>query len=253
MTNEHEAKVKTTKTITEILRVIQKNSGLTASEIANELNMANSSVHDHVKTLLHEGYLVESDHKYDISLKFLDHGVYAKNNIKVCSIAQPILQQLAEETGEAVWLIVEEHGQAVYIDKAIGENAVPTTGRIGHRTYLHCLSGGKCILAEFDSVRLEQVIARHGLSPQTKHTISSEEELRIELDKVRDQGFAYNDGEEVEGVRAVGTAIVCHGSVIGAISVSGPATRLKESWYRDDLPELIIDAANTIQLKMEYD
>lgn len=58
-----------------------------------------------------------------------------------------MLEQLAEESGAAVWLMVEEGGKAVYLAQEFGEQAIETHERLGKHEYMHCLAAGKAMLA----------------------------------------------------------------------------------------------------------
>lgn len=244
--------VKTADTVFDIIEVIQELDGCTVTELASTLDIAKSTAHTYLSTLVQKEYLRKEDSVYHLSLKFLDHGMYALRNDKVASVARPTLEQTAEETGEVVWLIVEEHGRAVYVDRAKGEKAVQTSGRRGLRTHLHFLAAGKCILANMDEDEVTQIIDRHGLPAQTENTITEREALFEELQRVRESGYAYNNAEEVSGVCAIGAPIMQNGTVYAGISVPGPTARLQDKEYDRKIRKAVGEAANTIELNLEY-
>lgn len=67
-----------------------------------------------------------------------------------------------------------------------------------------------------------------------------------------DRGYAFNDEEEITGLRAVGAPVhASQGDVIGGISVSGPLSRIQEDRFREELPELVVEAANVIELNID--
>lgn len=61
------------------------------------------------------------------------------------------------------------------------------------------------------------------LEKKTDNTIADPDSLRKELEKVRAQGFAYDDEENTIGVRCVGVPLVSsvNYKLLGAISISG--------------------------------
>jgi len=220
------------------------------TEITEALDVPTSTAHDYLSTLHGLEYLVKSGGKYDLGLRLLDHGIAARDRHPIAREGKSTVEQLAAATGEAAWLVTEEHGRAVYLDYALGEHAVQTHARIGTRSHLHYLASGKAILAHLSDERVEAIVDRHGLAQQTEHTVDSREALRAELDATRERGYALNDQENVEGARAVGKAIVVDGDVVGAISVVGPANRMTDQQLEDGIVDQILGAANELELKL---
>lgn len=97
---------------------------------------------------------------------------------------------------------------------------------VGSSSECHCSSVGKCLLAFGQDVDLS-VYESHPLTVYTEYTISSLEQLKEELDDVREKGYAI-DREELElGLTCIGAPILDHsGHAIAAISLSGPKSRM---------------------------
>jgi DNA-binding IclR family transcriptional regulator len=93
-------------------------------------------------------------------------------------------------------------------------------------------------------------VEARGLEQRTDRTIGSLEELLRELETTRERGYAVNDEEAVKGARAVGTAIVVDGSVVGAISIVGPANRMTDRQLEDGIVDHVLGAANELELKL---
>ncbi|QCS44708.1 IclR family transcriptional regulator [Natrinema versiforme] len=244
--------VKTADTLFDIIEKVQKLDGCTVTELANNLDIAKSTAHTYLSTLEQKEYITKDGNTYNLSLKFLDHGMHTLTNHKVASASRPSLKQTAEETGELVWLIVEEHGRAVYLDRAKGDKAVQTNGRRGLRTYLHVLAAGKAILAHMDDKEMREVIDRHGLPAQTENTITNRETLFRELERARERGYAYNNAEEVNGVRAIGAPIIQNGTVYGGVSIAGPIARFQDDEYDRKMRKAVEEVTNTIELDLQY-
>jgi DNA-binding IclR family transcriptional regulator len=165
-------------------------------------------------------------------------------------LGRSTIEQLAATTGEAVWLVTEESGYGVYLDYALGEQAVQTYARIGTRSPLHCLASGKSILAHLPEERVTEIVERRGLEQRTEHTVGSLEELLDELEVTRERGYAMNDEEAISGTRAVGTAIVVDDAVVGAISTVGPANRMTDRQLDEGIIDHVLGAANELELKL---
>ena len=95
---------------------------------------------------------------------------------------------------------------------------------------------------------MERIVDEYGLEEMTDNTITDRDALFDELDATRERGYSLNDQEEVEGVRAVGAPVRDRtGRVLGAVSVSGPVSRMQEERFREDLPEKVKNTTNVIE------
>lgn len=215
--------------------------------------MAKSTVHSHLATLSTLEYVVKEDTTYKLSLKFLNHGMRAGDNQPLTKVAQPVVKQLSVDTGEVSWIIVEEHGKAVSLLKETGKNAVKTRGHVGKRATMHDIATGKAILAHLPDSRVENIIDTYGLPERSDNTITDEETLRRELESVRERGYAVNKGETTAKVWAMASPIIQEDTVYGSIGVAGPKHRMSGDRFTDSIPTMILEAAETVELELEYE
>lgn len=244
--------VKSGAKLLHIITLLKEHDGLRVSELADILDASKGSVHRYLKTLHECGYATKSEGVYRISLRFLDYGIYRQQRIQIYRIARPKVEALAEDVDERAWCHVEEQGQGVFVHGAVGENAVATDARVGRHAPLHTTSGGKAILAELPDSRVDEIIRRHGLPQRTDRTVTSRERLFDELAEIREQGYALNFEESIDGLHAVGAAIMGEDGVRGAISVSGAAHRMPESRCRDDIADRVLAATNEVELDLVH-
>jgi len=238
----------------DIIELLFETGGMTTSEIADELDLANSTVHEYLKTCEQREYVRKKpDGTYILSLKFLDIGEVVRQLNPVYKTAKKPLSRIANKTGEVAWLYTEEHGYAVPLDAKRGQQGVQVLGRIGNRKPMHHISAGKAMLAEMPRERVESILEKHSLRGATENTITDRETLFETLETIQQQGHAFNDGEEVEGIRAVGMAIVTNDNIQAALSVSGPSNRVQGERFREELPEILSGAVNEIELKLTYE
>lgn len=246
--------IKSADRVFDIIKILFERGDTTTSELAEELDLATSTVHEYLKTCERREYVIKNpDGTYTLSLKFLDLGEKAREWNPVYKTAKQPLARIADETGEVAWLYTEEHGYAVPLDVEKGQRGVQVVGRIGNRKPMHHISAGKAILAEMPRDRVESILDRHGLAGSTSNTLTDRESLFETLETIRERGYALNDGEEVEGIRAVGMAIVTDSEIHGALSVSGPSNRVRGDRLRQELPEILSGAVNEVELKLTYE
>jgi DNA-binding IclR family transcriptional regulator len=245
--------IKSANKVFDIIKLLFESGEMTTNEIAEEMDLANSTVHEYLSTFEHREYVTKTDTgTYRLSLKFLDLGQKVRQSHSIYQTAKPPLRRIADETGEVAWLYTEEHGYAVPLDAVKGQQGVQVVGRIGNRKPMHRISAGKAMLAEMPRDRVEEIIDRHGLPGATSDTITDRETLFDTLDGIRERGYAFNDSEEIDGIRAVGMAIVTDEEIHGALSVSGPSNRIRGDRFREELPEVISGAVNEVELKLTY-
>lgn len=245
--------VQTSKRTLALIEKLMKQGSCGVTELASELDMGKSAVHNHLTTLQESGYVLKHDDEYQLGLKFLDVGGYVRKSMEFYQIAEPEVKSLAADTGELANLMVEEQGMGVYLMRSKGEKAVDLDTYAGHRTHMHATALGKAILANLSDERVEQIIDRHGLEEKTPQTIGTRDELFTELDEIRDRGYAIDDGERLEGLRCI-AAPVKHssGEVLGSVSVSAPASRFSDEDLHGDPAERVLSAANVIELNINY-
>lgn len=233
----------------EIIEKLEEFGSMGVSELAGELSTSKSTVYTHLNTLLQNGYVVkESDGLYRLSCQFLRIGGMVRNRIPLFHQAKDEVDRLAGETGERTNLVIEEQGWTTCIYSVNPENSTDLSMSLGERRYLHATASGKAILAHFPSDRVAEIVERHGLPAFTDQTITSREQLERELETIRETGIAIDDEENIEGLCCIGAPIVVEDTVLGSISISGPARRFNDQTRSEALREAVRDAANVVQI-----
>jgi DNA-binding IclR family transcriptional regulator len=237
-----------------IIDAIQSLDGAGITELADQLDISKGTVHTHLTTLNENGFVVKNGTTYWPSLRFLDIGEDIKNRRRLYQVATAEIDDLAAATDTRVQISVEEFGVLVVLAIAQSEHAIEAPTRVGKRDYLHCIASGKAILAHLPHERVEEIIDSHGLPARTPNTITDPDELFDELERVREDGIAFNDEEKIEGLRAVGAAIRSDtGEVLGSISASGPTSGMKGERFRKEIPEAVSNVANTTELNIRVE
>ncbi|WP_123622466.1 IclR family transcriptional regulator [Halorubrum sp. CSM-61] len=245
--------VRTAETMFDIVRRLVDDDGASLAELASELDYAKSTVHRHLHTLEGLGYVVHRDDGYHVGLRFLEVGVTARSSYRGYDLVRRKVEEIAEVTGERAQFFVEEHGKAVYLSRAVGDQAVRTDPGIGSRIPLYAASAGKAILAELPEPELSDMFERISFDPVTKYTITDPEELRAEIEAGRERGYYFNREESLRGTHAVGVAICGpDDDVIGGLSVTGPSHRLNGERLESELPDLLLGAANELELNIAH-
>jgi len=149
---------------------------------------------------------------------------------RLARIAQPHLDRLGELTRETVNLALPGVHAVEQISQVDSKFLLGSVNWIGQAVPFHCSALGKVFLAygvaDLPPGRLER---------RAERTITTRERLEFDLQMVRQRSYAVADSELEPGLVAVAAPIFNHsGSVVAAISVSGPSARLN----RERIPEV---------------
>ena len=224
-----------------VLEILARSGGAGVSEVASELGVHKSTAFRLLAALEERG-LVEQNHgrgRYQLGFGILRLASAIPARLDLVQQARPVLDELAADLGETVNLAVLRKHYAVNVDQARGPAAVAAQNWVGELTPVHATSSGKVLLAHLPDARRAEILDRAGLPRLTAATITSREALEESLAKVRVDGYAATFEELEVGLNAVSVPVCDHRStVVGAVSVSGPAYRLDSARIDDLLPEL---------------
>jgi DNA-binding IclR family transcriptional regulator len=242
--------VKTTQTMCKIVDRLLELNGARFTTLVDDLGIAQSTLHDHLQTMVSLGLLVKRGHEYRVSTRFLDIGEGIRRQRRVYRAARDEVQKLAAETGEHATLMIEEDGQGVLLDVQKGESAVDINAYPGRRLPLPSHAPGKVLLAYLPEKRIEQILDEHGLPQYTEQTITDRERLWTELEQIRERDYAIDDEELINGVRAISVPIRSREQTWGAITIGGPTNRMQNEFFETDLLESLMQATNVIELNL---
>lgn len=247
------ASVGATETSFAIIERLAEHEETGVSELATALGVSKSTVHNHLQTLRALGYVIKSGDQYRLSLRFLGLGDRARQRHELYYVAKPEADSLVDAVGERVQVMVEESGVGIYIYQSLADQAIRTDSHIGTTVPLHATSVGKAYLAHLADDKQEEVLDVLTFEDETPHTLTDRAALESELAEIADRGYAFNEEERTIGMRAVGAPILSDDDrVLGAISVSGPKTRMNGTWFREEVPDMVSQSARVIGIKATY-
>ena len=226
-----------------------------ASEIALHLGISRTRAFRILKTLERRGFIASDPetHTYGLGLKFLQVASQLRKRIRLRDVAEPVLLQLANETGDVALLMVRIGSKAATVNSYRGGQRVQVEVSIGVPTPLHIGAAPRILLAGLPDAERDRLIEDMDLPRYTEHTITNRDTLRRRLEEFREQGYAVGDEDYYSGEFSVGAPVRDEtGQVIGAISVTAPKDRDSPE-RRSSLIRLVVAAANRISERMGYE
>jgi DNA-binding IclR family transcriptional regulator len=93
-----------------------------------------------------------------------------------------------------------------------------------------------------------------GLDRLTDNTITDPDELRTELQTSRERGYAVNDQEHMDGLRAVALPVSTAAEyLLGSLAIFGPTSRFKDEFVQEELPGVLQDKPSEVKVRLAYD
>jgi DNA-binding IclR family transcriptional regulator len=227
--------------------------GLSLAECASVLGYSKPTTHRILRTLARRGFLQIDEERgvYTLGLTLLRLGMDFLDQLDLRREARPVLEELADSTGETVHLGVLHGAEVVYIEKVDGRHAVRMFSRLGHSMPAASTGVGKAILAFLSPEDLEAALPDR-IERRTTRTITSRAALLTHLAEIRDRGYSTDDVENEEGIRCVGAPIFDHHrTVCAAISIAGPEGRITPELF-PELGERVREAALRISTRIGY-
>lgn len=219
------------------------------TQAAEQLGLTKSTASRLLAALAREGFLTRDSPRgpYAVGQRAYAVGVVYLLGLDVRQAALPVLEEVAFNLRETVYLGALGDGAAVYIDKILSPLALRVDSYLGVSVPLHATALGKALLAWQPQEYVEGVMSR-GLQPLTAQTITDPAVLRRELERIRVEGYATDFEEYEEGLHCVGLPIRdASGNVPWAFSVAGPSIRLTREVIQANGPRLRLVAEQISQ------
>lgn len=213
-----------------ILELFQKSNCAEygVKEIADELQLNKSTAFGLINTLTNLGYLQQNleNQKYALSLKLLCFSNTIKLQNSIIRTVHPFLERLSQKYGETAHCAIEYNDGVIYIDKVQVTDSLYISTQIGTRNDLHCTGVGKCILAYMPQDSQERVLSSN-LKTMTYNTITNSEQLRAEIQRIRENGYALDHEEIIVGLSCVAVPVFSGPNEVAfSISVSGMTSHI---------------------------
>lgn len=201
---------------------------LTARDVATELDLNNVTAHRFLHSLEAVGALVPvSRGTYRLGHLFVDLARRVTSHKVLSDAVQPILDWIVDTINEGTMATIFEGNDVICLATALPRRHLFVDIRPGMRLEAHCTAHGKVWLANLDEKTLARALEQMPFAALTERTITNPATLERELDAVRTQGYAINDGEREEGLRTVAIPVYGRdGGILTSLSVYGPTSRM---------------------------
>jgi len=203
----------------------------TFSAIAKATGLTRPTAHRLIGALEDHGLLFHvGGFGYALGPRLLGLAATAMRELPLRELARPALERLANTTGESAQLFIRDGARRVCVDAVQSEQELRTIVEIGASLPLDRGSAGRVFLA---------------WSPNS--TKSAPGRLAQQIATTRRRGWAESHGEREPGVASVSAPVFGPGqTLVAAVSISGPASRLPPLRAKERAP-VVLAAAREIE------
>lgn len=223
-----------------IVEALSADNELTPAEIAQRCDISRSTAYRILDGLVNVGLaVVDSDARYSLSVEWLSLADAAREAMTEWRDADEVLRRVTIGSTMTSYLTVRSGSEAVCIACAQGHGADATILRPGRTLPLFAGAAGRAVLAFSDDATVGRYLAMAPFPAYNEHTLTTAEELRADVARIRECGYAVSDEDVTLGIGAVGVPLFRpgEGHAVGALSAGGFVDEVRR--MSDDLLGLL--------------
>jgi DNA-binding IclR family transcriptional regulator len=222
-----------------VLDLLLRNKTLRTSEVASILGTDKGSASRLLQTLAQAGYAQPADGRgFDLGPKLVGRSIPSRPRRSLRERARPVLERLSQRTREAVHVSIPADENVLYVDVIDSSFPLRVHNPPGTLGPLECTAMGRIFIALAHAPMPEQ------LKAYTEKTIVDPVQFKTELQRIAEQGYALQDEEYLVDIRGAAAPLYDETrTVIAAVGVSGPASRIRLEDLAD-LGALVREEAN---------
>lgn len=210
-------------------------------DVTESTGLARPSAHRILVTLVAEGFVRRTaDRRYRLGPILFELGMSAPNPVGDPERLRPVIQRLADECGDTVYLAMRRGDYAHYLLRCEGAYPIRTHVVAANQT-LPLVSGhsGRALLAALSEEDAEEIIARAERQDRSLFLGDTPDGLRDEIDFLRARGYGWAQDVTFVGVAGLTVAVENPGGVpFLAVTISSISQRLSFARASELLPAL---------------
>lgn len=231
----------TLRLLTLLEEVVSRGGPVTPTELSGVTDLPKATLHRLFQTLEAEGYLQrEPDGRsYSVGPRARKLAVATMSSMRMRTPRLAIMRALARDIGETCNFAIPDRESMIYLDRVETEWPLRVQFSVGAHVPFYCTAGGKIYLSTLSDLRLDSYLRNAELQQMTPSTLTDPEALRAEILKIREQGYAVDNEEFLEGVIAFAMPLRDkYGRMPATIAFQGPTQRISIEAGYTYLPRL---------------
>lgn len=241
------------KTI-ELLQLFEIHEELSPHEMIELTGIPKTTIHRMIQSLEELNFLKRNGHgKLELGLAFLKFGNLVKERLNIRKIAIPFMEQLKQQTGDAVNFVMRDGHFCLYVEKIETSEPVRVHTKIGRKAPLYAGACPRILLSFLPEAERDQYIRTVNLHAFASGTITDREELERVVKESFHNGFAISHSE----LEDYSSAIACpifddQNNIVAGISIAGAEGRYRQERYLTQVIPLVKKTAAEISKQLGW-
>lgn len=215
--------------------IASENRPVPLEEVASRSGLHKSIAYRLLRSLENAGFIGRdlSVGGYTLAATFLSLSVLAVSRIDIRRQARPVMEEIVALYGETASLHVRSGELRVCVDVVEGSHTVRRVVPIGETLPIYAGETGRALMSDLSDTELDPLLAaaaKDGMNPAR---------IRTDIMRTREQGYFIGVGVRTPDVGSISVPI--HGAVgiLGAVTISGPASRWNRAAMKEALPSIL--------------
>jgi DNA-binding IclR family transcriptional regulator len=247
---EESAKSSMAEKVLLILETIaQSEFPLTLETISTGTGLAKPTAFRLLNTLVTQGFIERDPNgrrfQPSAKLRIMGMNILSVDSIRSQRVA--VMKRLVEEIGETCNFNILDGNKVMYLDRVETSAPIRLHVDLGMRVPLHCTASGKLFLSGMTELQVRRSLGNEPFETYTPSTITTYDKLFVELEKIRNDGYALDESAFLEGFIGIAVPVInSKYKTFATITAHGPAPRMQENSI-DFYVKPLKRAANDIQ------
>ena len=226
-------------------------SALTLSDVARLAGITRATARRILLTLEKLGHVRSDGRLFSLSPRVLTLGWAYLSSLNIWEVAQPLMRELSERTGESCSVATLDLPEVVNVAHVATRRIVNVALGVGLRLPVHATCTGRVLLAGLPERSFDAYLAGADLERLTPQTIVDRATLHRAVEATRERGWALSDQELEVGLRSVAAPITgADGQTVAAMNVFGASSRVSPEELRDEFLPALLETAGAVSRSM---
>ncbi|HMA51608.1 MAG TPA: IclR family transcriptional regulator C-terminal domain-containing protein [Magnetospirillaceae bacterium] len=222
---------------------------LTVAEMARVVELPRATVRRCLLTLTTLGYVASDGRYFRLTPQVLTLAQAYLSSSLLPRVSQSFIEQVSEQLNESCSVSILSGESVIYVARSSRKRPASVHRDVGTHLPAYCTSMGRVLLAHLPPAELDAYFARVALKKFTPATLVDEPQLRVELDKVRNEGVCIIDSELEFNLRAIAVPVYDNaGNIAAAMHVSTEASRVSVEQLRENFLPVLRQAVSHMRL-----
>ncbi len=222
------------------------------SKLASDLDLPKATAF-RILTTLEKWGIVEKQYdsdRYKLGMILIKYGAKVSAKLNLVELSAPIIDRFSKEIGESISLSVEHLGYSLTLYRSHNTNSI-LASRLIPMSSLNCSASGKIFLSIKTDAELRAYFDGTTFEKRTAESIIDADTYLDARKKIKETDIAFDNEEYEYGLTCISSPIRHHGSIVAALSISGPKSRL-ELKGMETLKEKLQGSTEAISKLVDY-